>query len=154
MNIMNQNNDQIKKPEFMSDKMLQEELGVSRTTLWRYRKAQNNPLPSMVIKGVIYYRWSEVLRWIELDEWSLKQIMSVNQYGLDQAETPWNKTTELKNHHDIHTPITTIWSALNFMSPKNPLPLKASSSVLPSHSQLGSLSQRCRRGCQLQFFYS
>ena len=42
----------------------------------------------MVIKGVIYYRWSEVLRWIELDEWSLKQIMSVNQYGLDQAETP------------------------------------------------------------------
>ncbi len=42
----------------------------------------------MVIKGVIYYRWSEVLRWIELDEWSLKQIMSVNEFGLDQVETP------------------------------------------------------------------
>ena len=42
----------------------------------------------MVIKGVIYYRWSEVLRWIELDECSLKQIMSVNQFGLDQVETP------------------------------------------------------------------
>ena len=42
----------------------------------------------MVIKGAIYYRWSEVLRWMELDEWSLKQIMSVNQFGLDQVETP------------------------------------------------------------------
>lgn len=62
---MNNENNQKPIPEFLSEKMLIEQLNLSRTSLWRLRNDKSNPLPFFRVRGKIFYRWSEVLNFLE-----------------------------------------------------------------------------------------
>jgi predicted DNA-binding transcriptional regulator AlpA len=52
---------------FITVKQLAERLQVKTSTIWEWTRRRNtNPIPHFsVSRKVVYFRWSEVVRWIE-----------------------------------------------------------------------------------------
>lgn len=60
------------KEELLTDKELQEFLGVSRTTLWRLRKHAG--LPHGMVGRSYRYRKSEILAWVTANPNEARQL--------------------------------------------------------------------------------
>ena len=58
------------KLDLITEHQLCEILGVNRVTIWRYRKAENNPLRMIKIKGLVRYSMSDLLKWLEVEDTS------------------------------------------------------------------------------------
>jgi predicted DNA-binding transcriptional regulator AlpA len=52
---------------FITPKQLAERLHVKVSTIWEWtRRREKNPIPHFpVSKKAVYFRWSEVVRWVE-----------------------------------------------------------------------------------------
>ena len=55
------------KLDLLTEQQICDEIGVNRVTLWRWRKAEINPLKIIKIKGVVRYSMSEFLKWLEVE---------------------------------------------------------------------------------------
>lgn len=64
-----ESNMDIKKFTFdlITEAQLCDYLGVNRVTIWRYRKAETNPLKMIKIKGLVRYSMSDILKWLEAE---------------------------------------------------------------------------------------
>jgi excisionase family DNA binding protein len=53
--------------EFVTPKQVAERLHVKTSTIWEWtRRRQQNPIPHYpVSRKIVYFKWSEVERWVE-----------------------------------------------------------------------------------------
>ena len=56
------------KLDLLTEQQICDELRVSHTTVWRWRKSEANPLKIIKIKGVVRYSKSEFLKWLEAEQ--------------------------------------------------------------------------------------